>query len=534
MLLLVFFSIFQLLHPTYQQFPRACSTAEALLSKSCCPTWEGDGSICGALSGRGSCQDVSITDLPNGPQFPHSGIDDRERWPLVFYNRTCQCAANYMGFNCGDCKFGYSGANCGQRRERIRRNIFQLTSAEKNKVIAYLNLAKNTISKDYVISTGTYAEMNNGSNPLFAEISVYDLFVWMHYYASRDAFLGGPNNVWTDIDFAHESAAFLPWHRVYLLHWENEIRKLTGDQDFTIPYWDWRDSQECDVCTDDLMGSRNPTIPNMLSPASVFSSWKVVCTRPEVYNSLEILCNGTAEGPILRNPGNHDRNRMPRLPTSAEVEFCLSLTDYETEPMNRFANLSFRNTLEGFANPSDGIATTLQSNMHNSLHVFMNGSMSSVQGSANDPIFLIHHAFVDSIFEQWLRRHNPPKSAYPTANAPIGHNDGYYMVPFMPLYRNGDYFLSSKELGYDYAYMLEPGQRYLQELLSPYLDQARQIWRWLLGAGIIGALVSAIVALSVALACRKKKRRRRSSFGESQPLLSSSEADSTTTYQTNL
>lgn len=36
-----------------------------------------------------------------------------------------------------------------------------------------------------------------------------------------------------------------------------------------------------------------------------------------------------------------------------------------------------------------------QSTMHNALHVFMNGSMSSVQGSANDPIFLLHHAFID-------------------------------------------------------------------------------------------------------------------------------------------
>lgn len=35
--------------------------------------------------------------------------------------------------------------------------------------------------------------------------------------------------------------------------------------------------------------------------------------------------------------------------------------------------------------------------MHAAIHVFMNGSMSSVQGSANDPIFLLHHAFVDRL-----------------------------------------------------------------------------------------------------------------------------------------
>lgn len=41
------------------------------------------------------------------------------------------------------------------------------------------------------------------------------------------------------------------------------------------------------------------------------------------------------------------------------------------------------------------------------------------------------------------------------------------MVPFLPLYRNGDYFLSNKALGYEYAYLLDPGQcrtTHLQEV----------------------------------------------------------------------
>lgn len=222
-----------------QQIPRPCATVEALTSKACCPVWPGDGSICGASSGRGFCQEVTVSDLPNGPQYPHRNVDDRERWPLVFFNRTCQCAGNYMGFDCGDCKFGFFGANCAERRESVRRNILQLSVPERQRFISYLNLAKTSVSPDYVIITGTYEQMENGTRPLFADVSVYDLFVWMHYYVSRDALLGGPGNVWEDIDFAHEAAAFLPWHRVYLLLWEHQIRRLTGDFNFTIPYWDW-------------------------------------------------------------------------------------------------------------------------------------------------------------------------------------------------------------------------------------------------------------------------------------------------------
>ncbi|XP_035390371.1 tyrosinase [Electrophorus electricus] len=527
--------LIQFVRLSRQQFPRPCTTPEALQSKQCCPVWPGDGSVCGARSGRGFCQDVVVSDLPNGPQYPHSDVDDRERWPLVFYNRTCKCAGNFMGYNCAECKFGYFGVNCAESRESVRKNILHLSGSDRQRFISYINLAKNTISPDYMIATGTYKQMNNGTNPMFAEVSVYDLFVWMHYYVSRDALLGGPNNVWEDVDFAHEAAAFLPWHRVFLLLWEHEIRKLSGDFNFTIPYWDWRDARSCQVCTDELMGARNPLEPNRISPASIFSSWKVICTRPQDYNAREVLCSGEPEGPLLRNPGNHDQSRMSQLPTSADVEFVLGLRDYETDSLDRRSNMSFRNTLEGFASPQTGIAVTGQSTMHNALHIYMNGTMSSVQGSANDPIFLIHHAFIDSIFEQWLRKHQPARTHYPASNAPIGHNDGYYMVPFIPLYQNGDYFLTTKALGYEYSYLLNPSQWFLQEFLTPYLDQAQQIWPWLLGAGVLGALIAAVIGVTLAKTCGlKPKRNKHSGHGERQPLLSSSEEEASTSYQTTL
>uniref|UniRef100_A0A8C7WW53 Tyrosinase n=1 Tax=Oryzias sinensis TaxID=183150 RepID=A0A8C7WW53_9TELE len=204
----------------WSQFPRPCANSEGLRTKECCPVWSGDGSPCGALSGRGFCADVSVSDEPNGPQYPHSGIDDRERWPLAFFNRTCRCAGNYGGFNCGECRFGYWGSNCAEYRESVRRNIMSMSTTEQQKFISYLNLAKNTINPDYVIATGTRAEMGeNGESPMFSDINTYDLFVWIHYYVSRDTFLGGPGN----------SAAFLPWHRVYLkqsLLWPKFVRNL--------------------------------------------------------------------------------------------------------------------------------------------------------------------------------------------------------------------------------------------------------------------------------------------------------------------
>ncbi|GCC22372.1 tyrosinase [Chiloscyllium punctatum] len=525
LLLICLLSFFKL---SLQQFPRPCTSADALIKKECCPVWNGDGSSCGKLSGRGSCQDILITEAVNGPQFPFSGVDDRENWPSVFYNRTCQCNKNFMGFSCADCKFGFTGPNCTEQRLLIRKDIFSLTTTEKNKFLAYINLAKYTISQDYQIATGTYAQMNNGSNPMFKDITVYDLFVWMHYYTSKDAFLG-KSNVWTDIDFAHEGPGFLTWHRAFMLLWESELRKMVHDDNFTIPYWDWRDSERCDICTDEYMGGRHSTNPNLLSPASVFAAWQVICTRSEEYNSREVLCNGVPEGPIQRNPGNQDKERTPKLPISAEVEFCLTLTNYEMPPFDKLANFSFRNTLEGFANPNDAISNTSQSGLHNALHIYMNGTMSKVGGSANDPVFLLHHAFVDSIYEQWLRRHVPLWTAFPATNTPIGHSSDYYMVPFIPIYRHIDFFISTRELGYDYDYLIESVPPSIQEILSPYLQEAQRIWPWLLSAAVVGCLVTTLFKCAVTQACQKKKKKQGSIF-ERQPLLSDDEYQST--YQT--
>ncbi|XP_006800137.1 tyrosinase-like [Neolamprologus brichardi] len=530
--------------PSYQQFPRLCATQEALRTKECCPPWEGDGSACGASSGRGTCEDVVVSAQPDGPQYPFSGLDDREKWPLVFYNRTCQCTENFMGFNCGDCMFGYFGENCNERRESLRRNIFHLSRAERIKLVSYLNLAKQTISRDYVVVTGTYREMQNGTNPMFAEVSVYDVFVWMHYYVSRNALLGGPGNVWTDVDFGHWGPAFLPWHRAYLLHWEHEIRKLTGDMSFTIPYWDWRDAQGCDVCTDELMGDRSTQDPSLISPGSVFSSWRVLCSQAQDYSARGVLCDATEEGPLRRNPGNHNRNLVERLPTADDVEFTLSLTNYDTGPMDRSANMSFRNTLEGFGDPRTGLGNSSRLGMHAALHVYMNGSMSSVQGSANDPIFLLHHAFVDCLYEQWLRRHRPSPSQYPESNAPIGHNSEYHMAPILPLHRNRDFFISSKDLGYEYTHLLDASQK-LAESWHPSLEELRDMWPWLLLAGLCGGILTIAIAAVVLTTKRWHKGsswlRARSwkhafALPERQPLIRSNEIEETNqhNYQTTM
>jgi len=432
------------------QFPRPCANSEGLRTKECCPVWEGDGSACGIKSGRGKCADVKVSEAPVSSMYPFKGKDDRERWPVEFFNRTCSCFGRYGGFDCGECRFGYYGPDCSSYNNHIRKNVMELTAEEKKKFVDYLDMAKNTVNPDYVIATATRDKMGpNGENPMFADATTIDLFAWIHYYVTHPTYMPD-GSVFPTIDFAHQASAFPIWHRVELLFFENEVKKMTNDTEFALPYWDWRGKTECEVCTDDLMGGQDPNDPNLISPNSPFSKWKGVCTLPETYIKEERLCDGKREGLLLRYPGNNDLYQ--RMPSEAEVELMMAFSNYDTAPFNRSSERSFRNMLEGYVSPKTGKVVDGQGYMHNLVHNFLNGTMSIIEATANDPLFWLHHCMIDSLMERWLRKHLPTYEDYPESNAPIGHNYGYHMVPFMPIYRNIEYLLS-KNLGYEYDYL---------------------------------------------------------------------------------
>ena len=42
----------------------------------------------------------------------------------------------------------------------------------------------------------------------------------------------------------HGTWAFFPWHREYLARFEDVIREMSGDPEFTLPYWDWSKNPE--------------------------------------------------------------------------------------------------------------------------------------------------------------------------------------------------------------------------------------------------------------------------------------------------
>jgi hypothetical protein len=164
------------------------------------------------------------------------------------------------------------------------------------------------------------------------------------------------------------------------------------------------------------------------------------------------------------------------LPTPADVEAALSATPYDVDPYDSSSTSGFRNMAEGF----------IPFGMHNLVHVYVSGSMVPMT-SPNDPVFFLHHCFVDKLWADWQLRHQDDvgyQPYLPTHGARPGHNLSDYMPPWNT---KPEDVLYHHKLGYRYDtenYLL-PGEELYQGqwIWSPYKkysllygDQERVLW----------------------------------------------------------
>jgi tyrosinase len=230
----------------------------------------------------------------------------------------------------------------------------------------------------------------------------YDEFVRTHieYYTSD-----GEDGLRT----AHMAPSFLPWHRQFLLELEKALRRV--DASVSVPYWDW---------TRDRTATSAPWTADLLGGTGRRSD-RQVTTGPFAYAEGNwTLKEGVTDEEFLTRDLGRARDPI-KLPTKSELEWALKDPVYDVSPWDSTSRKGFRNKLEGWGS---GRGSASWHN-HNRVHRWVGGAM--VGGaSVNDPVFWLHHAFIDLVWSRWQRRHRNHR--YLPAKPPGPESEQYRRV----------------------------------------------------------------------------------------------------------
>lgn len=205
----------------------------------------------------------------------------------------------------------------------------------------------------------------------------YDTFVTTH-----NAFIMSDTDNGDRV--GHRSPSFLPWHRRFLIEFEQALQSV--DATVALPYWDWtadRTSRSSLWAPDFLGGTGRARDGQVLDGAFARSG-----------NRWTITVRVDGRDYLRRDLGAGGR----QLPTRAEVDSVLAMETYDMAPWNSSSD-GFRNHLEGWR----GV------NLHNRVHVWVGGQMGTGV-SPNDPVFWMHHAFIDKLWADWQARHPGPRT----------------------------------------------------------------------------------------------------------------------------
>ncbi len=166
-----------------------------------------------------------------------------------------------------------------------------------------------------------------------------------------DGTLGQLVDIHSGMHMQHTNARLLPWHRVFLLLFEEALHNYHPD--VCVPYWDWTRPEE-----------------------QHFPDW-LASVLPTVHTPTRTII-------VTRSPGPD--STLASIAAGAPT--AMAKTNYTD-----------------FSSPINGI--------HGSVHIWCGGTMSDASVSPADPVFWLHHANLDRLWWVWYNsaagnHQNPP------------------------------------------------------------------------------------------------------------------------------
>jgi tyrosinase len=158
----------------------------------------------------------------------------------------------------------------------------------------------------------------------------------------------------------HGNWFFLPWHRAYLLAFEDICRDMSGNPDFALPYWNW---------------TQNRSIPGSFWTGTLLDSSR------------------------LRGPNDQLPTNFVGQPI---IDRILRQTEFEL-----FASFKpqGQDSTDARWQRASGGKSELERTPHDQTHVWINGNMVTLR-SPLDPIFWLHHCNIDRLWAEWNARGN--------------------------------------------------------------------------------------------------------------------------------
>jgi tyrosinase len=245
----------------------------------------------------------------------------------------------------------------------VRHNHRDLTPAQKTSFVQAVLALKNDV--DSVLHPGQQRR--------------YDDFVEVHKNAMTGPAMFEP--------MPHGSSLFYPWHRILLRQFELALQSAANDPSITLPYWDW-----------DYSGAGNPFTPDFLGGDGDASQNDRVTIGPFAFAGGKFpirVWDDTPGDPGLRRVFGEDATSW--LPTASDVSAGLGKAPYWP------GHSCFETVSEGV--------------LHNPVHRWVGGNMEDAS-SPNDPVFFLHHTYLDLLWERWKQQHPTDEPYVPTSGTP--------------------------------------------------------------------------------------------------------------------